>query len=88
MLHSSGHNDDIHWFQYMPSFFGQMVRIEWDADTMFAALPNETADWLIRNGHARPMTDTEMEKYTSPPAAADPPAETPKTSRPKKGDQA
>ena len=89
MLHSSGSNDDIQWFKYMPNFFGQAVQVEWDADTMFAALPNETADWLIRNGHARLMTDEEVEQYTSPPReAAETPAETAKTSRPKKGDQA
>ena len=38
MLHSSGSNDDINWFQYRADFFGQVQRIEWDADTMFAAL--------------------------------------------------
>ena len=87
MLHSSGSNDDIQWFKYMPSFFGQAVQVEWDAGTKFAALPNETADWLIRNGHARLMTEAEVEEYTSPPAAVEPPAEAAKKPRPSKGDQ-
>jgi len=82
MLHSSGSNDDIKWFEYMPTFFGQSVRVEWDADTMFAALPHETAEWLIRNGYARPMSEAEMEEYTSPPPPVESPVEKP---RPKKG---
>jgi len=74
MLISSGSNDDIQWFQYRADFFGQVQRIEWDQGTMFAALPYDTAEWLIRNGYARPMTEEEVEQYTSPPAAAEPPA--------------
>ena len=86
MLVSSGHNDDINWFQYRAEFFGQVQRIEWDKDTMFAALPNDTAGWLLNRNYARLMTDEEIEQYTSPPpAAAEPPAEV-KPPRPKKGD--
>jgi len=88
MLHSSGSNDDINWFVYRPSFFGEVVRLEWDAGTMFAALPSDTAGWLIQNGHARLMTDEEVERYTSPPEAVEPPVEAAKKPRPSKGDQA
>jgi len=88
MLHSSGSDGDIKWFQYRPEFFGQVQRIEWDHDTDFAVLPADTAGWLLQRGYARPMTDEEIEQYTSPPEAVEPQAEAAKTPRPKKGDVA
>lgn len=80
MLLSSGNNGDTQWFDYRPSFFGPVVRVEWDADTKFAELPEQTAGWLIHNGYARVMTDEEVEEYTSP---SEPPVEA--SSRPNKG---
>jgi hypothetical protein len=85
MLVSSGSNDDINWFQYRAEFFGQVQRVEWDAGTMFAALPNDTAGWLLNRGYARLATDEEVEQHTSPPVEAEPQAEKP---RPKKGEAA
>jgi hypothetical protein len=61
----SGHNKDTQWFTYMPSFFGQPIRIEWDRDTMFAALPSDVANYLIGRGYARLMTDAEIAEYNT-----------------------
>jgi hypothetical protein len=84
MLVTSGRNNDTQWFDYMPGFFSQVTRVEWDADTMFAALPDDTATFLLSRGYARAMTEAEIEAYTAPaPVKEDPP---PKP-RPKKGDQ-
>jgi len=86
MLVSSGSNDDIKWFQYRAEFFGQVQRIEWDHDTDFAALPDDTAGWLLHRGYARLATDEEIDKHTSPPETVEIPPETPAV-KPKKGDQ-
>ena len=83
MLVASGKTVDSQWFDYRPDYFMPIVRVEWDADTMFAALPSETAGYLLSNGYARPMTDAEVEEYTKPAAAPPPPVAKPKP----KGDQ-
>jgi len=74
MRYASGQGSDTQWFDYRPAFFGDIVRVEWDKDTMFAALPKDTANYLVKHGYARPMTEQEVEEYTSPPATAEPPA--------------
>ena len=63
---ASGKGVDSQWFDYRPSFFSDPVRIEWDKDTMFAALPADTAGYLLSRGYARPMTESEVEAYTAP----------------------
>ena len=57
---------DSQWFEYRPTFFSEPIRVEWPDDTMFAALPSETAGYLLTHGYARPMTEAEVEAYTAP----------------------
>jgi hypothetical protein len=66
MLRKSGQSEDSQWFDYKPSYFSPPTRIEWDTGTMFAALPAETAAYLVFNKYARPMTEEEIEAYTAP----------------------
>ena len=68
MLVKSGENGDIRWFTYRPTYFGEIIRVEWEADTMIAPLPTEYATYLISNGYARALSDEEIEAYTAPPA--------------------
>ena len=63
---ASGAGADSQWFDYRPSYFSDPVRVEWDKGTMFAALPADTAGYLLSRGYARPMTDAEVEAYTAP----------------------
>jgi len=53
MLVSSGKGDDSQWFDYRPSFYGPVVRIEWEHDTMEAAIESSAADYLIKHGYAK-----------------------------------
>ena len=53
---ASGKGADSQWFDYRPSFFSDPVRIEWDKDTMFAALPADTAGYLLKS-RLRPAND-------------------------------
>jgi hypothetical protein len=66
MLRMTGEDDDSRWFEYRPTFFGDIVRVEWDKGTMNAAFPTEAAGWLLRNGYAREMTEAEVDAYTTP----------------------
>jgi hypothetical protein len=66
MLVSSGQNDKVQWFEYRPSYFGDIIRVEWDAGTMNAALPEDVASYLLGNGYARAMTDDESKAYDGP----------------------
>jgi hypothetical protein len=84
MLVSSGKNNDTQWFDYRPEFFQPVVRVEWDSDTMYVALPVDTANYLLGRGYARAMTDAEIEEYTSPPK----PEPEPPARKSKKGDPA
>jgi hypothetical protein len=64
MLVSSGENDSSQWFEYRPSYFGEIIRVEWDKNAMgAAALPEDVANYLLGNGYARAMTDTEAKAY-------------------------
>jgi len=64
---------DSQWFEYRPTFFSDPIRVEWPDDTMFAALPTDTAGYLLNHGYARPMTEAEVEAYTAPAKQPDPP---------------
>ena len=52
MLVVSGRTEDSQFFDYRPSFFGDIVRVEWDLDTMEAAINHTVADYLINHGYA------------------------------------
>jgi hypothetical protein len=66
MLKKSGEDADYQWFNYKPSYFSPPTRIEWDTGTMFAALPADTAAYLVFHNYARLMTEAEIEAYTAP----------------------
>jgi hypothetical protein len=72
MLAKTGTSDDYQWFSYRPSYFAPVTRVEWDTGTMFAALPVDTADYLVSRGFARLMTDEEIEAYTAPAVTTKP----------------
>ena len=63
MIHTSGQDDEVRWFDYKPTFYADAIRVVWDHDTMAVAIPAETADYLLKNGYARPMTADEVAAY-------------------------
>ena len=56
-------DDEIQWFQFVPSLFAPIIRIEWERDTMNVVLPANMADTLIKKGYARHMKASEAEVY-------------------------
>ena len=56
MLRTTGKNDTIQWFEYRPSFRVDIVRIEWELDTMDVELDSPIADYLLRAGYATPIS--------------------------------
>lgn len=66
MLVKGRQGEDSQSFEYRPSYFGQSTRVEWDTGTAFAALPAETAAYLVSHKYARLMTEEEIEAYTAP----------------------
>jgi hypothetical protein len=71
MLRTSGSNETIQWFEYRPSFNVDIVRVEWELDTMDVELDSPVADYLLRAGYAAPIPQG------SPPVAAKPTAPPP-----------
>lgn len=67
MLRFTGKDASIHWFEYRPHFLKDVVRIEWEEDTMDVELDKDVADYLLRAGYAAPLPQG------SPPTAAPPP---------------
>ena len=63
MLVTSGHNDEIKWFEYRPGFFSESFKIEWEKETMQAVLQADVANYLINKGYARPMKASEVTAY-------------------------
>jgi len=55
MLRVSGKNKETQWFEYRPSFRVDIVRIEWELDTMVVELDTAIADYLLRAGYAAPL---------------------------------
>jgi hypothetical protein len=55
MLRVSGRNKEIQWFEYRPSFLADLVRIEWELDTMDVEIDSPIADYLLRAGYAAPV---------------------------------
>jgi hypothetical protein len=55
MLRVSGRNKEIQWFEYRPSFRVDIVRIEWELDTMDVELDSPIAEYLLRAGYAAPL---------------------------------
>ena len=87
MLVVSGTGPDTQWFDYRPAFFQPVIRVEWEKDTMFAALPNDVAGYLLSHGYARAMTEAEIEEYTAPPEPAPESVSAPEARKSKKGDR-
>jgi hypothetical protein len=67
MLIVSGYGEDTQWFDYKPGYFADVIRIEWDKNTMSVVLPSDAANYLLAKGYARPMTEAELAEYTAPP---------------------
>jgi len=82
MLRVTGKNDTIQWFEYRPSFRVDIVRIEWELDTMDVELDSPVADYLLRAGYAAPVAPGSAPVATKPtappPAAPTAPAPSPK----------
>lgn len=53
MLTATGQGPDSQWFDLRPTFYGGIVRVEWDLDTMEVELPRDTAELLVRQGYAK-----------------------------------
>ncbi|WP_157787934.1 hypothetical protein [Bradyrhizobium elkanii] len=63
MLVATGKGADTQWFDYRPAFFAEIVRVEWDSDTMSVVLPVDVSEYLLRNHYAREMTNEEAGVY-------------------------
>jgi hypothetical protein len=50
-------------FRYRTNYASDLIWIEWPNDTMFAAIPSEYVDHLLREGYARLMTAVEADAY-------------------------
>jgi outer membrane biosynthesis protein TonB len=61
----SGKGQDSQWFDYRSVHFQPVNRVEWPLDTMLAALPAATANFLVGRNYARRATDAEVEAYTA-----------------------
>jgi hypothetical protein len=88
MLRVTGKNDTIQWFEYRPSFRVDIVRIEWELDTMDVELDSPVADYLLRAGYAAPVAPGSAPKTAETPAApkitpAAPPSPPPAPVKPK-----
>jgi hypothetical protein len=64
MLHVSGKGKESQWFDYRGGFNAPITRVEWELGSMYVALPQQDAAPLVRNGHARYMTDEEIAQYS------------------------
>jgi hypothetical protein len=74
MLRVSGKNETIQWFEYRPAFNVDIVRIEWEIDTMDVELDRSVADYLLRAGYAAdiPQGSAPATAPSNPPAAPAP----------------
>jgi hypothetical protein len=81
MLRVSGRNKEIQWFEYRPSFLADLVRIEWELDTMDVEIDSPIADYLLRAGYAAPVPQGSAPaaepEPPPPPIAPEIPAEEP-----------
>ena len=57
MLRVTGKDKDTQWFEYRPSFMGDIVRLSWEADTMDVEFDAPVADYLLRAGYAAPLPE-------------------------------
>jgi hypothetical protein len=57
MLRTSGLGEDSQWFEYRPAFTAEIVKIEWELDTMDVELDREVAESLLRMGYAAPVPE-------------------------------
>lgn len=87
MLVRTAIGPDTQWFMFKPSYFAEPTRVEWDKDTMSVSLPEDIAEYLVRNGYARRMTEAELEEYTAPPPAPPPVVEETKSTK-RRGERA
>ena len=56
-------DDEIQWFEFVPSFFAPVIRIEREQDTLNVVLPAAMADTLIKKGYARHMKASDASAY-------------------------
>ena len=80
MLVKSGVTEDSQFFDYRPSFFGDIIRIEWDLDTMEASLAEDAADYLIKHGYAirlSPVQEPASVEQTKEPLVVETPVDEP-----------
>jgi hypothetical protein len=83
MLRNSGVGPDSQWFEYKPGFYSQATRIEWDLGTMSVELSDQVvANYLIKSGYARPMTDEEKKTHSAASVPSPAPSKTAEPSPP------
>jgi hypothetical protein len=78
MVRASGSDKETQWFEYRPAFNQEIVKVEWELDTMDVELDSGVADSLLRMGYATPIPEG------SPPAKAPPPKPSPEKAVPAK----
>lgn len=82
MLVSTGRTEDSQFFDYRPSYFGDIIRIEWELDTMDALISAEHAEFLIRRGYAKRIHDEAPKEKALVVEVIEPPSVPPATEPP------
>jgi hypothetical protein len=60
------------YFEYVAHFLHPAQRVEWDAESMQAVLPKDTAELLVKRGYARAMREDEVTAYNKAETATQP----------------
>jgi hypothetical protein len=80
MLRTSGKGEDSQWFDYRPNYFLDVVRVEWELDTMNVEIDRVAADFLVRHGYAKIRSQEEEDPPAQP--SPEPPVEAPQAEEP------
>ena len=66
-LHASAiqMDEEIQWFEYKPTYYGEKIKIAWNKDNMHVVLPPNMAEVLFKHNWARPMKDSEAWAYNT-----------------------
>lgn len=56
---------DYNLFDFKPSFQSDTIRVEWPVESAIALFPSDVSIILIRLGHARNLSNEEVEQYNA-----------------------
>lgn len=80
MLRVTGETENTQYFDYRPSFMGDVIRLEWEKGTMDAEFDSSVTEYLLRSGYAiknassqESSLEAALPEITSKPEGASPP---------------